>query len=480
MRTFVVRILLSTSCLVLLRIDACQATMASTSDVLSPSTLNTLQKDLEKVGLSTCRTAALLTSQSVAPSDRKELATELLGEGPIQSKVAASDSGMVVLQPESLPELVISTRAAHTLLYYADPIDLRRGEGLFGLLGPSLEQAASTQSIKKNLVVITENKQVTQARLEDLLARQVLPHMVQPASSLNDVFDQVEYLSVSQAQQHLVESPLSTLASESAPSTLSRTATTGLSGENLAAARTMGPEARRQLDRLLRQVVGAVRTPEPTLVPAFGDLCQSILLKSSQSLDSSKNKAPSTTVAQALQNNLKQSLEANLLELLDEQLDLLEAACFESFKKDLSKLLVSPNLESDMIQCVSKTVSTFGKRGSKVIFGAGGSGTLKARQVSLRHRLTEYVQRRVQAARASGKFRPLPRKGVTVGLHWLLPKPFGNDYRQEPWMTHATDSLVYVPPDQKVTDVSPEDVASGTWRDKIVPSPSGNDMLYMQ
>ena len=105
---------------------------------------------------------------------------------------------------------------------------------------------------------------------------------------------------------------------------------------------------------------------------------------------------------------------------------------------------------------------------------------MRARQVALRHRLVEYVQRRVQAAQASGKFRPLPRKGVTVGLHWLLPKPFGNDYRQEPWMQHATDSLVYVPPDSKVTDVNPEDVASGSWRDKIVPSPSGNDMLYMQ
>ena len=57
--------------------------------------------------------------------------------------------------------------------------------------------------------------------------------------------------------------------------------------------------------------------------------------------------------------------------------------------------------------------------------------------------------------------------------------PFGNDFRQEPWMVHATDNLVYVPPD-KITDVSPEEVAAGDWRNKIVPSPSGNEMLYMQ
>jgi hypothetical protein len=67
-----------------------------------------------------------------------------------------------------------------------------------------------------------------------------------------------------------------------------------------------------------------------------------------------------------------------------------------------------------------------------------------------------------------------------LGFHWLLPKPFGNDYRQEPWMVHATDNMVYVPKD-KITDVTPEDVKSGgDWRRKIVPSPAGNDMIYMQ
>ena len=37
----------------------------------------------------------------------------------------------------------------------------------------------------------------------------------------------------------------------------------------------------------------------------------------------------------------------------------------------------------------------------------------------------------------------------------------------------------FVPTD-KITDVSPEEVAAGDWRSKIVPSPAGNEMLYMQ
>jgi hypothetical protein len=90
-----------------------------------------------------------------------------------------------------------------------------------------------------------------------------------------------------------------------------------------------------------------------------------------------------------------------------------------------------------------------------------------------------YRRVRLLSARAGGQFKPLPRKGVTVGFHWLLPKPFGNDFRQEPWMVHATDNMVYVPKD-KITDISAEEVLAGDWRDKVVPSPVGNDMLYMQ
>jgi hypothetical protein len=93
--------------------------------------------------------------------------------------------------------------------------------------------------------------------------------------------------------------------------------------------------------------------------------------------------------------------------------------------------------------------------------------------------IKDYSAERLIAAQASGAFRPIPRKGVTIGLHWLLPKPFGNDFRQEPWNIHAMDNLVYVPPD-KVTEVSPDDVQKGNWRSKIVPSPGSRDMVFMQ
>jgi hypothetical protein len=97
----------------------------------------------------------------------------------------------------------------------------------------------------------------------------------------------------------------------------------------------------------------------------------------------------------------------------------------------------------------------------------------------LKRELKEYVALRLQTARADGKFRPVPRKGVTMGLHWLLPKPFGNDYRLEPWEVHAKDDLIYVPKD-KITDVRKEDVLTGDWRDSIVPCPTANEMMYLK
>lgn len=159
-------------------------------------------------------------------------------------------------------------------------------------------------------------------------------------------------------------------------------------------------------------------------------------------------------------------------------MELLEAASFEEFKKSVSKLLISPNLGSDMKQAMTKSVASFSKAANKLIAKDAPGWTAEPAKQRYHAKLKEFCSNRLLAAQASGQYKPLPRKGVTVGLHWLLPKPFGNDFRQEPWMVQATDNMVYIPKD-KITDVSPQDV-TGDWRNRIVPSPVGNDMLYMQ
>ena len=68
---------------------------------------------------------------------------------------------------------------------------------------------------------------------------------------------------------------------------------------------------------------------------------------------------------------------------------------------------------------------------------------------------------------------------MTVGMHWLLPKPFGNDYRQEPHLTHTADDLVYAPVDG-ITDVSGNEIRTGDWRRGVVPAPSSGEMMYLK
>lgn len=109
-----------------------------------------------------------------------------------------------------------------------------------------------------------------------------------------------------------------------------------------------------------------------------------------------------------------------------------------------------------------------------------GSWMSNADQIAaLRNQLAEHNAERLKAARASGQFKPVPRKGVTVGFHWLLPKPFGNDYRQEPHATHTADDLVYAPVDG-ITDVSGSEIRTGDWRQGVIPAPCSGEMMYLK
>jgi hypothetical protein len=244
-----------------------------------------------------------------------------------------------------------------------------------------------------------------------------------------------------------------------------------MAAKDLAAARQLGPAGRKALDT----AIDTVKTmSQGKYVPKFEDLCDAATQRAMEELDSvSSPVLASSTIGKQIRANLKEEIAAEIADLCEDQLDMLKLACFDEFKQDLSKLRISPNLASDMQDVVTKSVASLAEKSKKMpISNANAKASFKAE-------LQEFCSERLLAAQASGQFKPVPRKGVTIGLHWLLPKPFGNDFRQEPWMVHATDNLVYIPSD-KITDVSPDEVAAGDWRNKIVPSPSGNEMLYMQ
>jgi hypothetical protein len=220
----------------------------------------------------------------------------------------------------------------------------------------------------------------------------------------------------------------------------------------------------------------------PKLVPEFGNLCDAAVQRAMEDLD--EESAGSASLIQSglgkqIRSSLSSELFSELGDLLQEQLDLLQRASFEDCTKKMSALRVSPNLASDMEDVTKKSLTAFTKAAHRLVAKKAASWSVQPAKQQYAIKLKGFRENRLLVAQASGQYKPVPRKGVTLGFHWLLPKPFGNDYRQEPWMVHATDNLVYVPKD-KITDVNPEEVASGDWRSKIVPSPAGNDMLYLQ
>lgn len=445
-----------------------------------PMSLSTVISDLEAEGVTALGTACFLTSRGVTTATKEKF----FGIEDGSSTAFGTDAGVcMALTPPSTAE-VASTAVAcgGNIVYYADDDDLSRGEGLFDSLGPAMERILNEEMTQtSSLIVVSNDPSSTKAQLEEAAAA-VLSSLVSPkqVTKLEDVFSVVKFVgSPAEAMEFVAaeEEPAqaqatiaSTVASDfwqTTPIALS----TPMSAKDLAAARQLGPAARKAAESALATVKTMAAGQ---LVSNFGELCSAAMKRATDELDEAASASlASSSTGRQIRENMKDEISSELAGLCDAQLDLLKEACFAEFKQNLSKLRISPNLANDMKGVADKSVAEFGKRAKKI---PGNSGDVKA---ALKTQLKEFCSERLLAARAGGQFRPVPRKGFQIGLHWLLPKPFGNDYRQEPWMVHATDNLVYVPQD-KITDVSPEEVAAGDWRNKIVPSPAGNEMLYMQ
>jgi hypothetical protein len=185
-----------------------------------------------------------------------------------------------------------------------------------------------------------------------------------------------------------------------------------------------------------------------------------------------------------LRNELQESLLSEYEVIYENQLKELKVAMFEKFRRDLSKIKVSANLINSLQEVMVETAKEFSSLLKKMQLSKSNNSSSswsslgKAARVDFKKKMKEYCFDRLQAAKASGAFRPIPRKGLTIGLHWLLPKPFGGDNRFQP-MTEREyrRNFVYHPNRDEVT---PEEVLdeSGAWRNKIAPNPAGSDMIY--
>jgi hypothetical protein len=461
--------------------------------------LSTVVSDVEAEGINEVTMACLITSRGVSNRKRVMLANALVGERNANAttasvvKAVGCTSGLCVAAPTAEEVAQTARACGGRMAYYADPVDLNRGEGLFDALAPAMEALRENATL---LVVVDDADQIEFTKLK--LERAAKEFLTQ--QSLYDTFSSVAYVTLADAHAAIDEDDdtIVTMLPDDARAQVAASATmigsgglsqpasswTTTSAENVAAARTLGPAARGQLVQNVRFVRTSASSPDGSLqlVEEFGALCDAAVKQALDAWEDAVVNSPSSllgcSAAKQIRSNLLNELCGELGDIFDKQLELLQASCFEDFRRILSNLLVSPNLARDMQEQATKSVQAFAKAALK-LKAKSSSWNIAPAKEQYRLQLNEFCSRRVLAAHASGKFRPLPRKGVTVGFHWLLPKPFGNDYRQEPWMVHATDNMVYIPQD-KLSDVSPDEVAAGDWRDKIVPCPAGNDMVYTQ
>lgn len=508
------------------------------------SCVSSVITDLQKYfasedGESDCRLVSLVTSRSVTKRQRRNVIQQILQSDEEQALdvnkltgncAVALSSGFVLIQPnpQQLPDLI---RACCDLcdgnvLYYPDPVDIQRGEGLLDTLGPLLEELlqqskdvddVTPQSSLYVLVPSGIDASAVQSQLERSI-NELLPHLKSSNGSsdripvsLSDIFQNIRYVSPDSVVSAFFNDHSS--AATTTRAVLDRNAQAPGGGDvknaiqqlvtvpqNLAAARSLEPKAR----ELVQQIVDAIQRASSNdvgattadagksvrLVTNFGELCDAII-KQELKWDVAKEDAvASSALGLQIYNTLLEEVFINVSDLFVEQMTLLQKFCWDELKKNLSKVLISPNLQNDMQKLGQSSIAAFVSGSVKLMpktsFKSSASSIsfmssyIASASNAYARRVQDYIANRILLARASGKFRPIPRKGVTVGFHWLLPKPFGNDYRQEPWMVHATDNMVYVPKDSKLMDVPPDQVMTGEWKNQIVPHPPGNDMLYMQ
>lgn len=518
--------------------------IVSGSNARLPMSLSSVINDLEAEGATKITTVAFLTSRGVTQSTRFNLLKTLFGitaddeeditDGQttafgkkmgddVEDETDVEDNedealGIAVANPlsgASVNEVAATVQACGGNIVYVVSIeDLNRSEGLFDNFAPAMERILNEEIISgeedeklqsKNLVVVVAGA-TTAAELNkakntlETAASLTLATIVQPdpknrKTTLDGIFDSVQYVPSTDSVDEVVSlscgySDPSTAASNVAHAVFrgaqTQTTTKGLHNSplDLAAARKMLPLSRSALNMCLSTVqmntVG--EGGEVGLKADFGPLCDAAVEKTMDSFD--KQVGPkllkSSTVSKRIRQELQEEIYAELEIQYEKQLAFLHVAAFESFKDNLSKLRLSPNLASDMNKVATDAVELFVST-AKTLKAKNGKSwpSASAQTSSLKQELKEYITLRLQKARADGKFRPVPRKGITMGFHWLLPKPFGNDFRMEPWQVHTKDDLIYVPKD-RITDVKKEDVVAGDWRDKITPCPTSNELLYMK
>uniref|UniRef100_A0A7S2REF7 Uncharacterized protein n=1 Tax=Eucampia antarctica TaxID=49252 RepID=A0A7S2REF7_9STRA len=508
-----------------------------------PMSLSSVINDLEAEGATQISAATFLSSRGVTRASRASILKNLFrdasgGEGDesltdgvttafgmklfedAHNEVdeESDKKGVAIANPAvdaSVTEVAATVHACGgSVVYLVSQQDLQRGEGLFDKLGPAVEDLLrSDVKSGRGLVVVVEGDddiETAKSKLEAAAANMLL-NLVQKdaphprANTLSDVFGgNIKYISSATAidlddtlcrltqlkEPSVAQSTVASAVYQSVNSGYTSVDALQKSPYDLAAVRKLLPVSRAALKSCISTV--EEKGANDNLITDFGELCDAAVKRSMEQFDntfSSPTLMKKSSVARRIRKELVQEMYAELDDLFQAQMNFLHQASFESFLRDLNKLRISPALKTDMQRVASKIVKEYQNASRRMCNSKQSSPhldpRLQARSAQLKREMADFVNERLQTAKATGKYVPAPRKGITVGMHWLLPKPFGNDYRQEPWKVHTMDDLVYTPKD-KLTDVNPQDILNvdentlADWTKYVVPAPTGSEMLYLK
>lgn len=485
MKKVVLTVLLSLS------IRNVDSSVVSSSEGRLPMSLCLVTTDLEAEGVSFLATATMLQSQSVTLSERKNV-LEIFDEEGLASmttfgKINDEEVGVVIANPFSscvneVASTVLATHGSIILLVSKIDLEEREGEGLFNSLAPSIECFFKNEesNLEELIVVFLDTNDLEHSKeLFEKYAKEMLS-----AYKIEDVFASTSYMTTEMVKESLIDKltegklvtpeEASSKVYSSVESLSNNRAPAKMSSMDLASFSKAFAVQKQIIQKTLSKI--QTQIADETLVKDFGALCDATILSSLKEFDALVGGIKSQKIKN-LRFNIVEEVFYELEEVWESQLDELQLAHFELFRQQLSKLTLGPTLPQDMDSTSKTSIQQFKsdlKQISSSLCVLNPDTSALVSQYS--NKLTTYCTERLQAARASGSYKPLPRKGVTVGLHWLLPKPFGNDYRLAASDIYRGE-MVYTPK-SKMSEISPDEVNSADWTNTIVPLPAGADMMY--
>lgn len=488
-----------------------------------PISILSVLNDLETDGVSNIAQLSILNSRSITNSHRNRIILSLLDIqtnetlGEINALGVKLEGGGLVITNlstnASMFEISATVKASNgCILFLVANDDLQREEGLFYSLAPTVELYLMNNTKPCALFVLFDGiNDIEKSKCHfESMAGKMLATIVQSSTTrtsiLSNIFSHVEYLDT---QEENFSDTLHNIGLFTCPLDMhtevvssvweskqqSKSSVKILPPSDIAAARMLRPVSQQCLQSCLEVIRQAIYSQNENLdlideskinlLPDFGALCTMAYKKSLNTLDSYIGTKSFGTFAatKTIRYNFIQSLQHELSLIFEKQISLLQTSCYDQYVSGICQLRLSPNLHSDM-ECFSKNVLrnyiTLACKLNSSILIFSNSALTSALYYQLRQKIHEYKKIRLDKAFVDGKYQPVPRRGVSFGFHCFLPKPFGNDYRQEPWNVYTKDNMIYVPKD-KLTDVNEESVIKSDWIQKgIIPCPSANDMIYMK